>query len=142
MESAHRTYLATQIFSEQATVSYRSAARALKLHVNAAKRTLYEFHAHENRRKPGSVHATYLLAGTRKPEEKPPAVSGHANGVKGDEEPIPSSPPPFTSSMLESSQPGENTQQVEHEIVPVKNILLVREEALQGVFSSGCSHLF
>ena len=131
MESAHRTYLATQILSDQNTISYRNVARALKVHVNAAKRILYEFHAHENGKKPGSVHATYLLAGVKKPAGDHVMTNGHANGVDLDTEPIPSSPPPFTSSMLQSSQ--QDGQQSQNEALHVRTVTLIREEALEGM---------
>ena len=133
MDLTQRTYLATQIYSDQATLSYRTVARALNVHVNAAKRILYEFYAHENGKKPNSVHATYLLAGTKKTDEQPVATNGHINGTDVDDEPMPSSPPPFTSSMLQSSQQDGDGQQSQHEMVPVKTIMLVREESLEGV---------
>jgi len=134
MDPTQRTYLATQIHSEQATISYRTVARALKVHVNAAKRILYEFHTHENGKKPNSVHATYLLAGTKKIHECPASTNGNVNGTDVDDEPIPSSPPPFTSSMLQSSQQEGDDQQSQSETVPVKTITLVREESLEGVW--------
>lgn len=137
MDSTQRTYLATQIYSEQTTVSYRTVARALKVHVNTAKQILYEFHAHENGKKPNSIHATYLLAGTKKVEEQPSATNGHLNGTEVDDEPMPSSPPPFTSSMLQSSQQDGDGQQSPREVVPVKTITLVREESLEGMY---CLH--
>jgi DNA polymerase delta subunit 3 len=133
MDSTHRTYLATQLYSEQATVSYRTVARALKVHVNTAKRILYEFHTHENGKKPNSVHATYLLAGTKNINEQAVAANGYVNGTGVDDEPMPSSPPPFTSSMLQSSQQDGDGQQSQSEVVPVKTITLVREESLEGV---------
>lgn len=132
MDSTHRTYLATQIYSDQATVSYRNLARALKVHVNAAKRILYEFHAHENGKKPNSVHATYLLAGRKKKPEHPVATNGLVHGTEVDDEPMPSSPPPFTSSMLQSSQQDADDQQLQTEILPLKTVTLVREESLEG----------
>ena len=131
MEAAHRKYLAEQIVSEQATISYRSVARALKLHVNAAKRILYEFHEQENSKKPSSVHATYLIAGVKKTQTKAVLPNGHASNVHEDDEPIPSSPPPFTSSMLQSSQQDGASQTSYRESVSTKSITLVREEGLE-----------
>jgi DNA polymerase delta subunit 3 len=131
MDSAQRNYLATHILSEQATVSYRSVARALKVHVNAAKRMLYEFHAHENGKKPGSLYATYLLAGLKMPASNPGFSNGHINGNSEDDDLMPSSPPPFTSSMLQSSQRSDANAQ-SGSVVPVKSIELVREESLEG----------
>jgi DNA polymerase delta subunit 3 len=133
MDSTHRTYLAAQIYSEQATVSYRNVARALKVHVNTAKRILFEFHAYENGKKPNSVHATYLLAGRKKKIEPPIATNGLINGSEVDDEPMPSSPPPFTSSMLQSSPQDANDQQLQTEISPVQTVTLVREESLEGL---------
>jgi DNA polymerase delta subunit 3 len=133
MDSRYRTYLATQIYSEQATVSYRNTARALKVHVNAAKRILYEFHSHENRKKPNSVHATYLLAGKKKSNEQPVATNEAIDRTEADDEAIPSSPPPFTSSMLQSSQQEVDCQQGQTEILPAKTVTLVREESLEGL---------
>ena len=133
MDKDIKTYLLTQIFSEQKTLSYRSVSRALKVHVNTAKRILYEFHAHENGKKPGSVQATYLLAGTKREEAKQVVTNGHVNGVgKDDDEPMPSSPPPFTSSMLQSSQPEGDGEGLGRRTFPITSITLVREESLDG----------
>ena len=139
MSSEHRKFIAAQVLSEQRAISYRTVSRALKVHVNAAKCMLHDFHAHENEKKPGSIHATYLLAGVKKPDAPPARMNGHTNGQKLDakddtDEPMPSSPPPFTSSGLESSQDEGNVdEEVDRERVPVRTITLVREEALEGV---------
>jgi DNA polymerase delta subunit 3 len=115
-------YLATEILSEQRTLSYRNVARAQKVHVNAAKCMLYDFYDSQSKRKPGSVYAIYLVAGTKKVEQKQNGVNGHDEDVH-----MPSSPPPFTSSMLEPSQ------QSEPEVMPVRTITLVREESLEAI---------
>ena len=132
MTVSHRQWLAAQVLSDQQTISYRTLARAVKVHVNAAKRMLYDFHVHENAKKPGSVHATYLIAGTKKANQKPPATNGQ-NGNHNEDEPIPSSPPPFTSSMLQSSQ--QDHQAEEAEISSIRTITLVREESLDGMIT-------
>jgi DNA polymerase delta subunit 3 len=130
MAAPHRQWLAAQVLSDQQTVSYRTLARALKVRVNAAKRMLYDFHSHENAKKPGSVHATYLLAGIKTVQEKPTLSNGR-NVTKLEDEPVPSSPLPFTSSMLQSSQ--QNGDGEEAEITSVPTITLVREESLDGM---------
>jgi DNA polymerase delta subunit 3 len=130
MAAPHRQWLAAQVLSDQQTVSYRTLARALKVRINAAKRMLYDFHTHENAKKPGSVHATYLLAGIKTVQKKP-ALSNGRNGTKLEDEPVPSSPPPFTSSMLQSSQ--QNGDGEEAEMTSVQTITLVREESLDGM---------
>jgi DNA polymerase delta subunit 3 len=132
MALPHRQWLAAQVYSDQQTVSYRALARALKVHVNAAKRMLYDFHAHENGKKPGSVHATYLLSGMRKVNEQPALTNGQ-HGAGHEDEPVPSSPPPFTSSMLQSSQ--QNGDSEDTDVSTIRTITLVREESLDGMSS-------
>lgn len=129
----HRQWLAAQVLSDQQTVSYRTLARALKVHVNAAKRMLYDFHSLENAKKPGSVHATYLLAGVKKAQKKAPFTNGQ-NRPQQEDEPVGSSPPPFTSSMLHSSQ--QTSDRSDEEITSIRTITLVREESLDAVKSS------
>lgn len=123
-----KSYLATQIVAEKQTVSYRNVARALKVHVNSAKCMLYEFWEKENKKKAGSIYATYLIAGTKEQASNPPVTNGKA---KHDDEdvPMPSSPPPFTSSMIEPSQQSQHV--AERETIPIKSITLVREEELE-----------
>ena len=122
------SYLATEIVSEKRSVTYRNVSRALKVHVNAAKCMLFEFYEKENKKRPESIYATYLIAGTKK-RVTPPDI---ANGTKDDDEdePMPSSPPPFTSSMLD---PSQQTNQIEESpLIAVKTVSLVREEMLNG----------
>jgi DNA polymerase delta subunit 3 len=138
MSSDFKKYLATEILSEQRTVSYRNVSRALKVHVTAAKCMLYEFHEFQNGKKPGSVYATYLLSGLRK--QKSPPANGTLNGHKQEEfedEPFPSSPPPFTSSMLEPSQESNQAAEEQSPQVKVRTITLVREESLEGGLNGG-----
>ncbi|KIX08748.1 uncharacterized protein Z518_03405 [Rhinocladiella mackenziei CBS 650.93] len=133
MSEDFKRYLATEIISEQRTISYRHVSRALKVHVNAAKCMLYDFYEFQNGKKPGSIYATYLVCGVKKRQMK---VNGTANGDKhpyDEDEPIPSSPPPFTSSMLEPSQPGSQATEEEEDQVPVRTITLVREEDLEAM---------
>ncbi len=121
-----KKYLATEVLSEQRTVSYRNVARALQVHVNAAKCLLWEFYEFQRAKKPGSIHATYLLSGVKKQSSTTQNVS------KGydEDEPIPSSPPPFTSSMLE---PEASQQESEAAPIPVRTVILVRDDSLQGM---------
>ncbi|ETS75843.1 hypothetical protein PFICI_12787 [Pestalotiopsis fici W106-1] len=62
----YRKYLAQQILTEDKLVTYRLLSRALKVHVNTAKEMLYEFHKWQNDKRPDTLHATYLVYGTRK----------------------------------------------------------------------------
>ncbi len=133
MALSHRQWLAAQVLSDQQTVSYRTLARALKVHVNSAKRMLYDFHAHENAKRPGSIHATYLLAGTTQVKKKVTPENGQ-NGLHHADEPVPSSPPAFTSSMLQSSQ--KNGEDEDVGLPHIRTITLVREKSLESMIDS------
>ncbi|KAH7035794.1 DNA polymerase subunit Cdc27 [Microdochium trichocladiopsis] len=63
----YRQYLAQQVLTEDKLVTYRVLSRALKIHVNIAKEMLFEFHKWQNDKRPGSLHATYLIYGINKP---------------------------------------------------------------------------
>jgi hypothetical protein len=81
---------------------------------------LFEFHQKQNAKKPNSIHATYLVTGTKRTTE-------HTNGTNGRHgEDVDMRRSPFMSSMPEPEEPAEE---------PVKEttILLVREEELQSV---------
>lgn len=123
-------YLATEIISEQRTVSYRNVSRALKVHVNAAKCMLFEFYEKESKKKPGSIYATYLVSGRKKQRNLSGDDNEESKATNGDV-PMPSSPPPIPSSMPGASQ---NTEQVEERYqVPIKTVTLCREEKLDSV---------
>jgi DNA polymerase delta subunit 3 len=122
-------YLATEILSEQRTLSYRALARAQKVHVNTAKCLLYEFHEKQTKKKPGSLYATYLIGGIKKPQI---VHNDHVNGATRDEdEPMRSSPPQLPSSMNEASQQDDNGG-ISGKAVRTHTITLVREESLEG----------
>lgn len=131
MANDSKAYLATEVISEQRTVSYRTLSRALKVHVNVAKCMLYDFQKNENKKKPQSVYATYILSGVKEAPQAPKTTNGHTNG-EGDDPMPPSSPPPFTSSMLDPSQEENGGDQEKRFTVPIKTITLVREELLES----------
>lgn len=132
MVNDSKTYLATEVMSEQRTVSYRTLSRALKVHVNAAKCMLYEFYEHENKKRAGSLYATYILSGVKKPLQPPEVTNGDTNRHEDDHEMPPSSPPPLTSSMLDPSKEEVADEQDERFRVPVTTISLVREDSLES----------
>ena len=84
---------------------------------------LYEFHTHENKKKPGSVYAAYLLYGTQ--NAKPSNTNGD---VRRDGEDVSMTSSPFMSSSMPQD---EDTT----EVPPVKVMTIVREENLEGVTS-------
>ena len=94
-------------------------------------RMLYEFHTHENKKKPGSVYAAYLLYGTQN------AKISNANGdthQDGEDVHMASSPDVHMASspFLSSSMPQDEDTT---EAPPVKVMTIVREENLEGVSS-------
>ncbi|KAF4952670.1 hypothetical protein FGADI_6560 [Fusarium gaditjirri] len=65
----HKKFLADRLLSEEQPITYRVLSRALDVHVNTAKEMLYDFHSYQNTQKANSVHATYLIYGTKTPEK-------------------------------------------------------------------------
>ncbi|KAM0238948.1 hypothetical protein ACHAP5_008454 [Fusarium lateritium] len=66
----HKKYLADRLLSEERPITYRLLSRALDVHVNTAKEMLYDFHNYQNAQKSNSVHATYLVYGTKTSESQ------------------------------------------------------------------------
>ena len=79
---------------------------------------LYEFHTHENKKRPGSVHATYLIYGTQS------AKTYYATGDSQQEGEDVS----MTSSPYMSSSMPQDEDTVE---APLKVMTVVREENLE-----------
>ncbi|EEH44755.2 uncharacterized protein PADG_01044 [Paracoccidioides brasiliensis Pb18] len=121
MAAHYKKYLAEKVINEQEIVTYRSLSRALKVHSNLAKRMLYEFHRVENSKKPQSVHATYLITGTRLPTQRHHVLNGDAK-KDGDDDIMQCSP-------FLSSQTGFQEDDTE-DSPPVTSTTLVREEDL------------
>jgi hypothetical protein len=78
-------------------------------------RMLYEFHKSQNAKRPGAVHATYLVYGTKKASDGP---SASQNGTDGDIDMT--SLAPEVESLTEA--------------VPTSTLSLVPEEKLKGCF--------
>jgi DNA polymerase delta subunit 3 len=88
-------------------------------------RMLYEFYTNQNAKKPGSVHATYILTGKQRGSEQNNGTN-RANVRDGEDTMMASSPPYMSSipsSMPEAEEPVEMS-------VPKTSIVLVREEEL------------
>jgi DNA polymerase delta subunit 3 len=83
---------------------------------------LFEFHQKQNAKKPGSVHATYLITGTRLPPK-----SQHSNNAESQdsEDAVMQSSPPIPNSSAPQA-PEDDA-----ELTPIRSILLVKEEHLQ-----------
>ncbi|KAJ8067777.1 hypothetical protein OCU04_003378 [Sclerotinia nivalis] len=117
-----RSYLAASILTEDKVVTYRLLSRVLKVHVNAAKEMLFEFHRVQNAKKPGTIHATYLIAGTKR-KQAPTAIEVEKDG---EDYYMPSSP--FVGSSM--PQPDGGTGQGS-----ILSITLAREEDLDTIRS-------
>lgn len=88
------------------------------MHGLTLERMLYEFHRNENKKKANSVHATYLVAGSRYETEPPNGVVKDGDDVvMASSQPFPSSPPEITINEVEDD-------------TPILSITLVREEDL------------
>ena len=85
---------------------------------------LYEFYTHENKKKPGSVHATYVLHGTQSAKASPMNGASQQDGEDVS----------MTSSPFMSSSIPQDEDMVEPP--PVKVMTVVREENLEGVAST------
>ncbi len=132
-----RDYLAARVLTESQPVTYRLLSRALQVHVNVAKRSvkslhvlyvlnsprlLFEFHQKQNARKPNSVHATYLVAGTKRKSESTKKLHDHDTDMRSS---------PFMSSMPEKEE-SDSESDSDEEVAEETVIVLVREEELEG----------
>jgi DNA polymerase delta subunit 3 len=86
----------------------------------ACHRMLYEFHQTQYSKKPGSVHATYLLDGNAVATKETPVNEHQQHG-----EDVHMESSPYVSSSMPQAEQKEDG-------VPQTNIILVREEDLQG----------
>ncbi|OTB10032.1 hypothetical protein K445DRAFT_323425 [Daldinia sp. EC12] len=108
-------YLAQKLLTEDQLVTYRLLSRALKVHVNTAKEMLYEFHKSQNDKRPGSLHATYLIYGTKKAAVK---VEESDGDVK-----------------MTDSQTSEEMHVPFSDEVPTYTLSIVKEEQLQELLA-------
>lgn len=82
---------------------------------------LFDFHQKQNAKKPGSVHATYLLTGTRLPPKSQQQLT--ADSQDGEDAVMQSSPPIPQSSAPQATEDDAQP-------TPIKSILIVKEEHL------------
>ncbi|KAI1383681.1 DNA polymerase subunit Cdc27 [Hypoxylon trugodes] len=112
----YKQYLAQKILTEDQLVTYRLLSRALKVHVNTAKEMLYEFHKWQNPKRPGSLHATYIVYGIKK------------NIVKVEER--------DGDVEMTDSQVSEDQQVPFSDEIPTYTLSLIREEQLQDTLAA------
>lgn len=131
-----KTHLATEILSEHKTISYRILSRQLRVHVNDAKCMLYEFYERENEKKPGSLYATYLVAGIRKQRNLHGSdLKYEARGPYVDPtydlDPEPESSYDLPSYPSNSAPDSKAEVTEERDSVPLFNMAICREEFLE-----------
>ncbi|KAI0444307.1 DNA polymerase subunit Cdc27 [Xylaria telfairii] len=108
----YKQYLAQKLLTEDQLVTYRLLSRALGVHVNLAKEMLYDFHKWQNDKRPGSLHATYLVYGIKSRPAQP----------DGDVE-------------MTDSQMSEDVDAPFSDLVPAYTLSLVRQEQLEETLS-------
>ncbi|KAI1426649.1 DNA polymerase subunit Cdc27 [Xylaria sp. FL1777] len=108
----YKQYLAQKILTEDQVVTYRLLSRALKIHVNTAKEMLYDFHKWQNDKRPGALHAIYMIYGTK------------SRPVQQDED-----------VEMTDSQVSEAMDAPFSDLVPTYSLSLVSQEQLQESLS-------
>ncbi|KAI1748440.1 DNA polymerase subunit Cdc27 [Xylaria castorea] len=108
----YKQYLAQKILTEDQLVTYRLLSRALGVHVNLAKEMLYDFHKWQNDKRPGTLHATYIIYGTKSTPAQP----------DGDVE-------------MTDSQTSEDIDAPFSDLVPIYTLSLVSQEQLEETLS-------
>ncbi|KAK3066470.1 hypothetical protein LTR53_017173 [Teratosphaeriaceae sp. CCFEE 6253] len=122
MAQDYTEWLAINVLNEQLLISYRSLSRALKVHTNLAKQMLYDFHRTQNAKKPGAVHATYLITGMKRTETTP--LDSQRSQQDGGDTVMQSSPPLPGSSAPQHEEHDE-------EPITVYTVMLVKEQHLE-----------
>ena len=92
---------------------------------------LYDFHRVHNTRKPGCLHATYLVAGLRKQLPKRNAIGKQPNGTHSQDEDS-----PMLDSDLPSSSAPEQSMEQTQDIPSITSVTLVKEEDLESAYHS------
>lgn len=94
------------------------------LHQLIQYRMLFDFHQKQNAKKPKSVHATYLITGTKR-------VAKQANGANTQQD----NDTVMQGSSFMSSMP--DSEEAVEEPIKKTTILLVREEELESTHALG-----
>ena len=95
-------------------------SRKFNVHSNTAKQVLHDFHNELNSKKPGSVHACYMIDGSSKTQREPVTSEEQVEGANAQ---MRSSP--FMSSSFPHGEQEETA-------VPTRSVTLAKEEDLEG----------
>jgi DNA polymerase delta subunit 3 len=98
-------------------------------------RMLHEFHCKQNEKKPGSVHATYIITGTKvpSPSQDPQKEDPDGDSVMQSSPPLP--PPSSSAAVPQETEP-----------ITIQTMMLVKEEHLERAksqfISISCIHVY
>ncbi|KAM0516110.1 hypothetical protein ACHAPE_005733 [Trichoderma viride] len=95
-----KKYLSDRLLSEEVPVTYRLLSRALNLRVNVAKQKLYEFYESQNASKANSIHATYLIYGSKTEDREPETGDADMDGSAPEPEPLSDYAPTKTVTIV------------------------------------------
>ncbi|KAM0255182.1 hypothetical protein ACHAQJ_006025 [Trichoderma viride] len=95
-----KKYLSDRLLSEEVPVTYRLLSRALSLRVNVAKQKLYEFYESQNASKANSIHATYLIYGSKTEDREPGTGDAEMDGSATEPEPLSDYAPTRTVTVV------------------------------------------
>ena len=107
--------------AQQCGEEVREVQRSMLKHsAETLIRMLYDFHQRQTSKKPGSVHATYLVNGVPKFTNEP-----SLNGQQKDGEDMQMQSSPYMNSSMSQEENEEDR-------IPTRSIVLAREEDLEG----------
>ncbi|EHK46261.1 uncharacterized protein TrAtP1_005830 [Trichoderma atroviride] len=95
-----KKYLSDRLLSEEVPVTYRLLSRALNLRVNVAKQKLHEFYESQNASKANSIHATYLIYGSKTEDREPETGDADMDGSAPEPEPLSDYAPTRTVTIV------------------------------------------
>ncbi|KAL7951116.1 DNA polymerase subunit Cdc27 [Trichoderma barbatum] len=95
-----KKYLSDRLLSEEVPVTYRLLSRVLNIRVNAAKQKLYEFYQSQNASKANSIHATYLIYGSKTEDRQPESGDTDMDGSAPEPEPLSDYAPTKTVTIV------------------------------------------
>lgn len=84
---------------------------------------LYEFHKSQNKKKPSSVHACYVIDGVL---SQPEPANNDDNDMNGNDDSHPRSSPFMSSAPTHDADSSQSTS------IPVRQIVVTKEEHLES----------
>ncbi|KAL7785219.1 DNA polymerase subunit Cdc27 [Trichoderma ceciliae] len=95
-----KKYLSDRLLSEEVPVTYRLLSRVLNIRVNVAKQKLYEFYENQNASKANSIHATFLIYGSKTEDREPETGDAEMDSSVPEPEPLSDYAPTRTVTIV------------------------------------------